>query len=41
MPTFKPLYAYIPLVSPLKKDDKIDGKADTIEMCVSNFVTME
>ncbi|EED89538.1 predicted protein [Thalassiosira pseudonana CCMP1335] len=25
IPTFQPLYAYIPLVSPLKKDDKMDG----------------
>jgi hypothetical protein len=25
IPTFKPLYAYIPLVSPLKKDDEMDG----------------
>ncbi|KAL9184679.1 hypothetical protein ACHAXT_012649 [Thalassiosira profunda] len=25
IPTFQPLYTYIPLVSPLKKDDKMDG----------------
>jgi len=25
IPTIKPLYAYIPLVSPLKKNDKMDG----------------
>lgn len=25
IPTFKPLYFYIPLVSPLKKSDKVDG----------------
>mmetsp|Transcript_9442 Transcript_9442/g.15392 ORF Transcript_9442/g.15392 Transcript_9442/m.15392 type:complete len:811 (+) Transcript_9442:1-2433(+) len=25
IPTFKPVYAYIPLVSPLKKNDKMDG----------------
>ncbi|KAL7532245.1 hypothetical protein ACHAXR_004516, partial [Thalassiosira sp. AJA248-18] len=25
VPTFQPLYAYIPLVSPLKKNDKMDG----------------
>jgi len=25
LPTFQPLYSYIPLVSPLKKDDKMDG----------------
>ena len=24
-PTFQPLYTYIPLVSPLKKNDKMDG----------------
>ena len=25
MPTLKPVYAYIPLVSPLKKDENMDG----------------